>query len=43
MIDFFEYNEDCPTCQQHIDEVFKSDMITQKNQKQIELQDGMKT
>ena len=28
MIDFFENNEDCPTCQQHIDELFKTDMVS---------------
>jgi DNA repair exonuclease SbcCD ATPase subunit len=30
MIGFFENNEDCPTCQQHIDETFKSSMIDKK-------------
>jgi DNA repair exonuclease SbcCD ATPase subunit len=30
LIGFFEKNEDCPTCQQHIDENFKEDMITNK-------------
>ena len=29
-LNFFESNEDCPTCQQHIDETFKEDMITRK-------------
>ena len=24
LVNFFENNEDCPTCQQHIDEIFKS-------------------
>jgi DNA repair exonuclease SbcCD ATPase subunit len=30
VVSFFENNEDCPTCQQHIDEVFKSGMIEDK-------------
>mgnify|MGYP001393182554 FL=1 len=30
LVGFFEANEDCPTCQQHIDEVFKSTMVTKK-------------
>ena len=42
MIDFFEDNEDCPTCQQHIDELFKSDMITQKKSEADKIQVGMK-
>ena len=29
-IDFFENNNDCPTCEQHIDETFKKNMITKK-------------
>jgi len=42
MIGFFENNEDCPTCQQHIDEVFKSDMILQKETEAEKIQVGMK-
>jgi len=42
MIGFFENNEDCPTCQQHIDEVFKSDMILQKKTEADKIQVGMK-
>jgi len=42
MIGFFENNEDCPTCQQHIDEVFKSDMTSQKKTEANKIQDGMK-
>ena len=42
MINFFESNEDCPTCQQHIDEVFKSDMISQKKTEADKIQVGMK-
>ena len=30
MIGFFENNADCPTCEQHIDENFKEDMISKK-------------
>ena len=29
-IDFFENNDDCPTCEQHIDETFKTNMIVDK-------------
>ena len=29
-VDFFESNDDCPTCEQHIDETFKDNMITTK-------------
>ena len=42
MVGFFEDNEDCPTCQQHIDEIFKSDMITQKKSEANKIQVGMK-
>tara|TARA_R100001369_G_scaffold89154_1_gene126449 strand:- start:224 stop:1933 length:1710 start_codon:yes stop_codon:yes gene_type:complete len=41
MIDFFETNEDCPTCQQHIDEVFKKDIVVSKKSDIEELQIGM--
>ena len=34
VVDFFEKNADCPTCEQHIDEVFKKEMIFNK-QKQV--------
>ena len=34
VVDFFENNADCPTCEQHIDEVFKKEMIFNK-QKQV--------
>ena len=30
---FFTDNEDCPTCQQHIDEYFKDTMISKENKK----------
>ena len=29
-VDFFEVNDDCPVCEQHIDETFKENMITTK-------------
>ena len=29
-MDFFENNDDCPTCEQHIDETFKKNMIVKK-------------
>jgi len=29
-LNFFESNEDCPTCEQHIDETFKTEMISRK-------------
>ena len=31
LIKFFEENEDCPTCQQHIDEDYKDTMISKEN------------
>ena len=34
VVDFFENNTDCPTCEQHIDELFKKDMIFNK-QKEV--------
>jgi DNA repair exonuclease SbcCD ATPase subunit len=42
MVGFFENNEDCPTCQQHIDEAFKTDMISQKRTEADKVQSGMK-
>ena len=41
LVGFFEANEDCPTCQQHIDEVFKSTMITKKKSEADKLSIGM--
>lgn len=41
LINFFENNEDCPTCQQHIDEVFKTDMIEKENSKSQKLTSGI--
>ena len=42
LIKFFEENEDCPTCQQHIDEVFKNTMISKENNKYDKLTVGIK-
>ena len=42
LIKFFEENEDCPTCQQHIDEVFKDTMISKENNKHDKLTVGLK-
>ena len=42
MINFFENNEDCPTCEQHIDELFKADMISKKKTDADKIQVGMK-
>ena len=42
LVGFFEKNEDCPTCHQHIDEVFKTTMITKENDKKDKLVDGIK-
>jgi DNA repair exonuclease SbcCD ATPase subunit len=41
LINFFENNADCPTCQQHIDESFKDDMIGKENSKSEKLNSGM--
>ena len=41
MINFFETNEDCPTCEQHIDETFKEGMIVSKKSDIEELSVGM--
>ena len=42
MIKFFEDNTDCPTCEQHIDEEFKSSMILHKEKDANKIQAGMK-
>ena len=42
LIKFFEENEDCPTCQQHIDEDFKDTMISKENKKYEKLTVGIK-
>ena len=41
MIFFLKDNDDCPTCKQHIDEVFKSETIKEKNEQQKELSKGL--
>ena len=38
---FFVENEDCPTCEQHIDENFKEDMIAKKDEEKEELEEGL--
>jgi len=43
MINFFEQNDDCPTCEQHIDEKFKDVMIDSKQTKASELMEGLKS
>ena len=41
MIFFLKDNDDCPTCKQHIDEIFKSETIKEKNEQQKELSKGL--
>jgi len=41
LIKFFEDNDDCPTCKQHIDEDFKSKSIEEKTKEVEELQVGL--
>jgi len=41
LVDFFENNEDCPTCQQHIDEVFKFTMIDKKKKESDKVSSGI--
>lgn len=40
-ISFLHNNDECPTCQQSIDEQFKSDKIEVQNGKMVELKDGI--
>ena len=42
LIKFFEENEDCPTCQQHIDEDHKDTMLSNENKKYEKLTVGIK-
>ena len=42
LVGFFESNEDCPTCQQHIDEVFKAAMIDRKQGEADRVDGGLK-
>ena len=41
LVNFFENNEDCPTCQQHIDEIFKSTMIDKKKKESDKVSSGI--
>ena len=40
-INFFETNEDCPTCQQHISELFKTDIIKTKVKETDKISKGL--
>ena len=40
-IDFFEENDDCPTCEQHIDETFKKNMIATKQTEHDKFDNGI--
>ena len=42
VVDFFENNNDCPTCEQHIDEIFKKDMIFKKQKDVDKFSNGLK-
>jgi len=42
VVDFFENNDDCPTCQQHIDEIFKKEMISDKQKDVTKISNGLK-
>jgi len=42
VVGFFEDNDDCPTCQQHIDEIFKKEMIFEKQKDITKLSTGLK-
>ena len=41
LITFFEENDECPTCEQHIDEEFKKEKIKQNQTSVKELDDGL--
>jgi DNA repair exonuclease SbcCD ATPase subunit len=41
-VDFFENNAECPTCQQHIDEIFKKGMISDKQKEVTKFANGIK-
>ena len=41
MIAFFDNNDDCPTCDQHIDEQFKKQMISKKKKSANDLMTGL--
>ena len=42
VVDFFENNDDCPICEQHIDEIFKKDMIFKKQKDVDKFSNGLK-
>ena len=42
LVKFFEENEDCPVCQQHIDGIYKETMISRENGKSDKLTVGLK-
>ena len=41
LITFFEENNECPTCEQHIDETFKSEKIKQNQTSVAKLEEGL--
>ena len=41
MIAFFDNNDDCPTCEQHIDEQFKEQMVKKKKKSANDLMEGL--
>ena len=41
MITFFKENDDCPTCEQHIDEAFKIKSIQVRESDNVDLTDGL--
>ena len=40
-INFFETNEDCPTCQQHISKLFKDDILNKKRKDTDKISQGL--
>ena len=42
LVGFFENNEDCPVCRQHIDETFKETMISNESAKYEKISSGLK-
>ena len=42
VVGFFENNDDCPTCQQHIDENFKKEMISDRQKDVTKFSNGLK-
>jgi len=40
-INFFETNEDCPTCQQHISEIFKTNILKKKTKETDKISKGL--